>query len=913
MSALPTPLLLSKLSPPGMFPASLERSALIEELIASSSLATLIVAPAGSGKTTVMAQAYRALRARGMAAAWLTLDEYDTEPRELVMYLTQSFARAGLAGPGDEECMRGLLGGRSARASLAIWLASVASRSDSVVLFLDDIQALTSPDCVGLIKMLLQHSIGGPRLVMASRRWPSLDVAKLQLQQTLSLIPAERLWLTLPEAVYLLGDFGGEEETHAAYEYARGYPVALKLLATARARHPDGSPMIARKVATADLATYLNEQVMADLADGMEPFLIRTSLPELVAGDLAQALTGRADSEQLLHQLECGGFFIDQAEDRPGWYRYHAFFRDFLRARFNKKSSMESSADHRRVADWFLQKDQLEEALKHALAAGAWDLAIRILENEGGWQIALKHGADVLNGIEAIPATAMRSSLLARLTRVYLMLHLGQADRAREAFEELRSESANYTVWRGEPLAPNVRAECRALEAIIIIDEERPLPVAFVEHLRREAGSVGVSGRFVRIVVDSGLAIYSNYDAGNYSECVRLAEQGVLALKDIHANFGVGYLHLYRGMSQFALGRLHLAQIAYRSALDLAVTHFPHESQRIEALACIAECQYHADDLPGARRHVDEALASLRDQTAVDGPVFQITYLTAASVYARAASLDDALSLLLEARAVAQYLQREHRLANIDIRRVEELTRAGYYADAKEIIEQDGFQRALAGQIGEQSCIPLIAMHAALAVARFEIATSLHENAACRLAALEARSERYQNEVLKLKCLVLVVGSQFTLGDHDGCRQNLRRLTSRIIPLGLKRIIADEANLLEPVFLQALGAWEQPGTAAHVNAQIVLEQWLRAPAYSVENVVCALPGLRQADTVGVLSPRQREVLELLAAGLSGKEIATRLGLTESTIKSYRKALYARLRAGRRSQALANARRMSLLP
>jgi LuxR family maltose regulon positive regulatory protein len=283
-------------------------------------------------------------------------------------------------------------------------------------------------------------------------------------------------------------------------------------------------------------------------------------------------------------------------------------------------------------------------------------------------------------------------------------------------------------------------------------------------------------------------------------------------------------------------------------------------------------------------------------------------------VYARVAGLDEALSLLLEARAVAQYLQREHRLANIDIRRVEELTRAGYCSDAEEIIRQDGFQRALAGQIGEPSCIPLLAMNAGLAVARFEIATQQRDAACRRLLALETRSERFSNEVLKLKCLTLLVWCQFVLGDHAACRQNLRRLTSRIIPLGLKRVIADERVLLQPVLEYALSTGERTGTAAHVHAQIVLEDWLNAsdcPPFAQGKSVGT--STRPLDPPGVLSPRQREVLELLAVGLSGKEIATRLGLSESTIKSYRKSLYARLRAGRRSQALANARRMSLLP
>ncbi len=914
MAAPPTPLLLSKLRPPGISGTSLRRDALIEELISSGGKATLIAAPAGSGKTTLMEQTQHELGLRGVPTSWLTFDTSDTDAQELVQYMVRALLEARIVEASGEETARNVLGGRSPRASLATLLAAATAAGGRAVVFLDDVHLLKCPACLSLIRVLLDDSASELRFVMASRRWPSLDVAKLQLQGTLRVIPAERLNFTLAEACGLLGADRVEEPLRAAHEHAQGWPVALKLLREARARCPAGACALAQRVADADVATYLSEQVMLDLPSGMVQFLTRTSLPERIAGELAQKLTDRPDSEHVLRQLAREGFFISQAEDRAGWYRYHGFFRDFLRARFAEQAGVEITAEHRRVAEWFLRKGQLEEALKHALEAGAWDLAITILENEGGWRIALKHGAEVLNGIEAIPAAAMQASLLTRLTLVYLLLHLGQINRAREGFEELRLESGDFSAWRGETLAANVRAECRALEAIIIIDEERPLPVGFVERIKQEASSLGTRGHFVRIVIDSGLAIYANYDAGNYQECVRLAEQGLLGLRDIHANFGLAYLHLYRGMSQFALGRLHLAQTAYRNALDLAVTHFPNQSQRIEALACIAECQYYAGDLLGARCNVDAALASLRDQVAVDGPVFQVTYLTAAAVYARVAGLDDALSLLLEARAVAQYLQREHRLANIDIRRVEELTRAGYCTDAEEIIEQDGFQRALAGQIGEPSCIPLLAMNAALAVARFEIATQQHGAACRRLLALETRSEAFQHEVLKLKCLALLVGCQFVLGDHAACRQNLRRLTSRIIPLGLKSVIADEKSFLQPVFDHALNTGESAGTAAHANVQIVLEDWLSTPSRAAHDDDERLGSSARALTPpGILSPRQREVLELLAAGLSGKEIATRLGLTESTIKSYRKSLYARLRAGRRSQALANARRMSLLP
>jgi ATP/maltotriose-dependent transcriptional regulator MalT len=916
MATHPTSLLLSKLRPPGISVHSLRRDALIEELIGSSAKAILIEAPAGNGKTTLMEQVYGELRLRNVSTAWLTLDANDNAADEFVPYLVRTLLLAGLLDANDEAAIRGDLQGRSPRASVATLLAEAVTGGRRGVIFLDDIHLITCPACLALIRVLLDDSTNDLRFVIASRRWPLLDAAKLRLQGTLDLVPAERLNFTPAEAAVFLGRDPTDDSLKSVYDHTRGWPVAVKLLGAALARYPTNSRALVTAMADLpDMAAYLSEQVMSDLPPAMEHFLMMTSLSERITGDLANKLCDRADGEHTLRQLEREGFFITQAADRRGWYRYHDFFRDFLRSQLAEQPDIDVAALHRRAAEWFLTKGQLEEALKHALEAGAWDLAIMILENEGGWQIALKHGAEVLHGIEAIPAAAMQASLLTRLTLVYLLLHFGQADRAREGFEELRAESGDFTEWRGEAIAANVRAECRALEAIIIIDEERPLPVSFVERVKQEACSVGARGRFVRIVTDSGLAIYANYDAGNYRECVRLAEQGFLALKDINANFGLGYLHLYLGMSHFALGRLHLAQTSYRDALDLAATHFPHESQRIEALACIAECQYFANDLAGARRNVDAALASLRDQVAVDGPVFQVTYLTAAAVYARVEDLDNALSLLLEARAVAQYLQREHRLANIDIRRVEELTRAGYCADAEEIIEQDGFQRALAGGIGDPSCIPLLAMNASLALARFELATRDPAAAHQRLLALEAKSKDYQHEILKLKCLSLLIACQFALGDHAASMHGLRRLSSRIIPLGLKRVIADEKAFIQPAFEYALDKAERTGTAAYVNAQIILEEWLKARNENAQRVRTEdrTSSARPVEPPGVLSPRQREVLELLAAGLSGKEIATRLGLSESTIKSYRKSLYARLRAGRRSQALANARRMSLLP
>ena len=123
---------------------------------------------------------------------------------ELVQYLVRALVQSGIVDGRDDETARNLLGGRSPRASLATLLAAAAAAGRRAVVFLDDVHLLTCPACLSLIRMLLDDSTSELRFVMASRRWPSLDVAKLQLQGTLRLIPAERLNFTLAEARDLL-------------------------------------------------------------------------------------------------------------------------------------------------------------------------------------------------------------------------------------------------------------------------------------------------------------------------------------------------------------------------------------------------------------------------------------------------------------------------------------------------------------------------------------------------------------------------------------------------------------------------------------------------------------------------------------------------------------------------------------
>lgn len=61
-----------------------------------------------------------------------------------------------------------------------------------------------------------------------------------------------------------------------------------------------------------------------------------------------------------------------------------------------------------------------------------------------------------------------------------------------------------------------------------------------------------------------------------------------------------------------------------------------------------------------------------------------------------------------------------------------------------------------------------------------------------------------------------------------------------------------------------------------------------------------------------LTPREREVLALLARGLANKVIASRLGITEHTVKTHVAAVYEKLGAGNRAEAVVAAARRGLI-
>lgn len=326
---------------------------------------TVVTGPPGSGKTVALAQWAAASRWPG-PVAWLTLDEYDDTADQFWSYLAAALSRAGVRLPEipfDDD----------AGASLRIASALAAQRTPAV-LVLDNMDMLRSPQRVAGLSYLLRHAKPGLRVVAGTRVNEPLPLHQHRLAGDLTEIRAGQLAFTGPETKALLArhDVAGYREAlMPLVRRAEGWATGLRLVAIALSGDAGADP--------ADVDRLINGYLISEAFDTqpgrIQDFLLRTSVPERITPELAQALTGRGAPS--LYDLVQANLFIEPTGD--GWYRYHGLFRAALQARLQGENADLPADLMLRTAEWHRQQGQLADAVRYAAAAGAGALAARLV------------------------------------------------------------------------------------------------------------------------------------------------------------------------------------------------------------------------------------------------------------------------------------------------------------------------------------------------------------------------------------------------------------------------------------------------------------------------------------------------------------------------------------------------------
>jgi LuxR family transcriptional regulator, maltose regulon positive regulatory protein len=362
----------SKVHVPTLRSGTVSRTALVNHLRATAEPIVILTAPAGYGKTTVLAQwAVRDSR----PFAWVSVDDRDNDPIVLLRHVA-------LALHGIEPLAQNVLETLAAPGP-SVWTSAIprlgsalATFDQPVVLVLDDTHLLRTREGLDAVLTLAQHGSEGSLLVLAGRASPKLPLAALRAGGHLSEIGVDRLALSANEAQLLLRATSADlnlATVEDLVERCEGWPAALYLAALAAREEHDRTPDTGQAIHfTGDnthMADYLRSEYLAKLRPGALRFLRRTSVLERMCGSLCDAVLDDQGSARELEKIERSNLFLVPLDQQRVWHRYHHLFRDLLRRELAEREPQLLGVLHSRAADWYERHGDPESALEHALAA----------------------------------------------------------------------------------------------------------------------------------------------------------------------------------------------------------------------------------------------------------------------------------------------------------------------------------------------------------------------------------------------------------------------------------------------------------------------------------------------------------------------------------------------------------------
>ncbi len=376
--AAPFDLLETKLAPPPLRAGTVTRCRIDGLRAERSDSLVVVTAPAGYGKTTLLASWVKQDR---RPFAWLSVDERDSDPAVLLTYVAAALDGIEPIDPSVFEAL-GSPSGSIWTAAVPRLASAVARMSRPFVLVLDDVHLLGEPECLDALATLAAAVPEGSQMILASRAVPALPLARLRAAGELLEIKASDLRMDVEEAGSLLGAAGLElpvARIAELTEQTEGWPAGLYLAALGALSSEESLASARFDDSDAYVADYLRLEVLARLPTDEVEFLTRSAVAEPICGSLVDALLARRDSARMLESLESRNLFVIPLDRSRTWYRYHHLFRDLLRAELERREPELVPELNGRAAAWLVANGRPEAAVECARAAGDMDLAATLV------------------------------------------------------------------------------------------------------------------------------------------------------------------------------------------------------------------------------------------------------------------------------------------------------------------------------------------------------------------------------------------------------------------------------------------------------------------------------------------------------------------------------------------------------
>jgi len=945
---VPETLLQTKLYIPPLRPNLVPRPRLIERLNQGLQLGhklTLVSAPAGFGKTTLVSEWVASC---DRPAAWLSLDEGDNDLTRFLTYLVaalQTLALSEVEGK-TTNIGEGVLAVLQSpqpppiESILTALLNEITNIPENFVLVLDDYYVIDAKAVDQALTFLLEHLSPQMHLVIATREDPNLPLARLRVRGQLTELRVTDLRFSPSEAAEFLNQVMGlnlsVEDIATLETRTEGWIAGLQLAAISMQGPKDANNLIKSFTGRHHFVMdYLVEEVLQQQSESVQTFLLRTSILDRLCGPLCDAILYRgagrhtpphASGQETLRYLEQANLFLVPLDNERHWYRYHHLFADLLRQRLHQSTASFVMDEERGVAElhklasaWYEENDLDTDAFLHAVAANDIEHATRLAEGEG-MPLHLRGAlAPVLNWLKSLPKTVLDARpslwvmygsallLAGKLTNVEPKLQAAEAalqgvepDEKTQFLMGLiasaRAALASYVI-AGEPIG----AEEKLLAAEATLQDTEPDEksqglVGLVTPIR---AALAISQyQLETVIVQSRLALeYLDADnlpfrtvptwllgvayqlQGNraaagraYTEAISMSQALGATLITIPATIGLGNV-------QEAENQLYLAAESYRRGLQLGDDQLLPVA--CEAYLGQARIFYEWNDLDAAQQHRQQSAQLARQLENTDYIVSCEVFL--ARLKLARGEVAGAAAILAEADQFVRQHNFMHRMPEV--------------AAAQVLTSLHQGNLAAAADLAEKHELPI-------SRARVQLAQGDTGEALASLGPLRQQVEAKGWQDERLKVMVLQAVAHHAYGEKDKAVQLLGDALALAEPGGFIRVFVDEGIPMAQLLYEAAARGIMPDYIAKLVAVFEAEEQKRED-------ISYLPSAQLL--IEPLSQRELQVLQLIAQGLSNREISARLYIALDTVKSHNRNIFSKLGVKNRTQAIGKARLLKLLP
>ena len=876
---------------------------------------TLISAPAGFGKTTLVSAW---LAGCNRQAAWLSLDEGDSDPARFLTYLVVALQTVA---PGlGEGVLRVLQTSQpqppDIEAMLTALLNEISAIPDNVILVLDDYHVIDATSIDDAITFLIEHLPPRMRLVITTREDPRLPLARLRARDQLTELRASELRFTPSEAAGFLHAMGldlSPEDVAALEDRTEGWIAGLQLAALSM-QGRQNLPELIRAFAGDHryIVDYLVEEVLQRQPEPIRSFLLQTSILDRLNGALCDAVTGQEEGNARLEALERGNLFVVRMDDNRHWYRYHRLFAEVLSVHLLAEQPDQAPTLHRRASEWYEHHGSAADAIRHALAARDFTRAAALVERSIPTMRSTRQEAAALGWLKALPDELVRARPLLSAAYAWASLVSGE-------LKGVEAHLGDAERWLNTMADIGERPEAPAA-AMAAMDEEelRRLPgwIALLRAAIAQAlGDVANTMKYARRVLDLapeddyllrgsaagflGLAYWTSGDLDaahrSYADCMTSVEKAGYLSDAIGCAIALADIRI-------AQGRLREAMTTYEQGLQLATEQgAPVLRGAADMYVGMSELRREHNDLDAAMKNL---LASKELGEHMGMPQNRYRWRVAMARLREAqGDLDGALDLF-------------HQADRLYVGDFFPFVRPIAASQARVWIAQgrlgEAFDWARKQGLSVEDDLSYLREFEHMTLARALLARYQSDRAdGAMLEALgllkrllkAAEAGGRTGSVIEI--LVLQALAQQWRGDMPAALLALQQALTMAEPEGYVRTFVGEGPAMAQLLREA-ASHRAPNYAGKLLAAFESEQPMSVGASPFPASPAAQP------LPEPLSLRELAVLRLFKSELSGPEIADELVIALSTLRTHTKSIYSKLNVNSRRAAVNRAVELDLV-